>query len=159
MGKFARDKGLRVEREMVIALRKFKDVECIRIPQSGAYGKFGGRDWMGDLKMSIKKSIGTQEFTIEVKARADEAGFKKVKEWLGDNQILIIKENFNKPLVTMRWAVFQYLIENMDPKYLYPPKTKDGQPVYITPEITKEEKECMDNFIGEVKEGFNEEDL
>jgi Holliday junction resolvase len=155
MGKFSRAKGNRVEREMVIALRQFKDVECIRTPLSGAYGKFGGRDWMGDLKLNLKKQIGDQEFFIEVKSRATDTGFSKIKEWLGVNHFLIIKENLHKPLIVMKWHVLQYLLENVDPKYLYPPKDKNGQPVYIKQEITPEEKECLDNFIGE----FNEEGL
>ena len=93
MGSKERAKGLRVEREIV---HRFKDagVDAERVPLSGA----AGGSYSGDV------SFG--DWVAEVKARKDGAGFKKIEEWLGDNDCLILKKNNADPMVVLPWDQF-----------------------------------------------------
>lgn len=93
MGRKERNKGLRVEREIV---HKLKDagIDAERVPLSGA----AGGSYTGDI------SFGG--WVAEVKARKDGEGFKKIEEWLGDNDCLILKRNNKDPTVVVPWGHF-----------------------------------------------------
>ena len=41
-----------------------------------------------------------------MKSRKDGAGFKKIEEWLGDNDCLILKKNNADPMVVLPWDQF-----------------------------------------------------
>tara|TARA_R100000234_G_C4964093_1_gene163111 strand:- start:528 stop:833 length:306 start_codon:yes stop_codon:yes gene_type:complete len=97
LGKPSRDKGLRVERELVNKLKE-SGVDAKRVPLSGAAEGFKGDIQIGDL-------------IAEVKARKDGAGFKTLEHWLGDNDVLFLKKNNTDPMVILTWDLFVEMIK------------------------------------------------
>ena len=47
---------------------------------------------------------------VEVKARANGEGFKKLEEWLGDNEFLVLRKDRSEPMVCMSWKTFKRLL-------------------------------------------------
>lgn len=87
-GRASRDKGNRLERTLVHALQN-AGFAAERVPLSGAArGRFGG-----DLSIPI---LGVDR-RVEVKARAN--GFRRLYEWLGDHDFLIVRADHAEPLV------------------------------------------------------------
>ena len=97
MGKPSRDKGLRVERDLVNKLKE-SGVDAKRVPLSGAAEGFKGDIQIGDL-------------IAEVKARKDGAGFKTLEYWLGPNDVLFLKKNNKEPMVILTWDLFVEMIK------------------------------------------------
>lgn len=98
MAKFSRDKGNRIEREIVGKLREI-GIEAEKVPLSGAAGgSFGG-----DI---VAPKLGT----IEVKCRADGSGFVTLERWLGDNDALVLRRDRAEPLMVLPWSTFARLI-------------------------------------------------
>ena len=93
MGRSERNKGLRVEREIVHRLNE-AGIEAERVPLSGA----AGGSYTGDV------SFGG--WIAEGKARKDGGGFKQIEAWLGDNDCLILKRNNADPTVVLPWGRF-----------------------------------------------------
>lgn len=83
-GKPSRDKGARVEREIVNLLKE-NGLFAERVPLSGA----AGGSYTGDVRFG--KSCAN--WVGEVKARKDGSGFKTLDRWLGDNDTLFLKKN------------------------------------------------------------------
>tara|TARA_R100001086_G_scaffold195493_1_gene112235 strand:- start:853 stop:1164 length:312 start_codon:yes stop_codon:yes gene_type:complete len=91
MSKAQRDKGLRVEREIVNACNHPDvGIKAERVPLSGA----AGGSYTGDIMLCDK-------FRCEVKSRKDGAGFRLLYKWKGLNDILIIKQDRSAPLFIM----------------------------------------------------------
>lgn len=90
MGKFSRDKGARVEREIVNALQEL-GLAAERIPLSGAVKNRHAA--AGDLWCPVKNI----DRLIEVKCRSD--GFKQIYEWKSGHYALVIKRDRDTPLV------------------------------------------------------------
>jgi Holliday junction resolvase len=89
-GRASRDKGNRLERSLVHALQN-AGFAAERVPLSGAArGRFGG-----DLSVPL---LGVDR-RVEVKVRAD--GFRKLYQWLGDHDFLIVKADRLEPLVVI----------------------------------------------------------
>jgi len=88
MGRMQRNKGARVEREIV---QRFIDIglHAEKVPLSGA----AGGSFSGDLLVDGRR--------VEVKARKDGTGFKLLYRWLGDNDFLVCKQDRTEPLVIM----------------------------------------------------------
>lgn len=85
-----RRKGDRVERTVVRAL-KDEGFAAQRVPLSGAArGRFGG-----DVLFPL---LG-RDRRVEVKARAN--GFRRLYDWLGDHDFLIVKADRREPLVVL----------------------------------------------------------
>ena len=107
MGKASRDKGGRVEREIV---RRHRDlgVHAERVPLSGAAG---GR-FSGDVEVY---PFGTDEAPLvtEVKARRQGAGFKVIEAWLGENDALFLRRDRAEPLVLLPWRTWARLLARM----------------------------------------------
>ncbi len=99
-GKPSRDKGARVERELVSKLRE-KGIAAKRVPLSGAAEGFKG---------DIVIEHFTKSWQVEVKARKGGNGFKTLEDWLGDNDCLFLKRNNAEPMVVMSWENFVSLI-------------------------------------------------
>jgi Holliday junction resolvase len=93
-GRHSRDKGGRVERGVVNAL-KASSIAAVRVPLSGAVG---GR-FAGDIVVPL---IG-RYLCVEVKARAD--GFRELCSWLNQRDILIMKADRQEPLVVVRLSL------------------------------------------------------
>ncbi len=96
MGKMQRNKGNRVEREIVNYL-KDNGIPAKRVPLSGAAEGF-----KGDI-------IIDGSLRAEVKARKD--GFKQIYDWLEGNDYLFIKANRKPVLVVMEIDEFIRLIK------------------------------------------------
>jgi Holliday junction resolvase len=89
-GRGARQKGSRLERALVRVLQS-AGFAAERVPLSGAaLGRFGG-----DLSVPL---LGIDR-RVEVKARAD--GFRKLYQWLGDHDFLIVRADRAEPLVVV----------------------------------------------------------
>ena len=92
-GRSARDKGNRVERELVNAF-KAAGMTAERVPLSGA----AGGSYTGDLIVEGMRA--------EVKVRKGGAGFTQLEKWMGDNDLLILKRDRQPPMVAMDWETF-----------------------------------------------------
>ena len=89
MGKSQRDKGGRVERQI---LKIFQE--------AGFTGeRIGFLPWMGHQRTGDLEIEGK---TFEVKARKKGAGFKMLHEWLGENHGLVLVANNKEPLMVQR---------------------------------------------------------
>jgi hypothetical protein len=93
-GRRSRNKGARIEREIVRALQA-KGLAASRVPLSGAVG---GR-FSGDVVLPL---LG-RDLCVEVKARAD--GFRELYSWLASRDVLIVKADRQPPLVVVRLAL------------------------------------------------------
>ena len=93
-GRRSRDKGGRVERNIVRAL-KAGGFAAERVPLSGSAG---GR-FTGDVVMPL---LG-RDLCLEVKARA--TGFRKLYSWLNERDVLILKADRREPLVVVRLSL------------------------------------------------------
>lgn len=99
MGKFQRDKGARVERA-IVNLFKDEGLHAERVPLSGAAK--GLRMGEGhDIDVYISKNL--PPLCGEIKGRKEIP--KYIKEWLGDNDFLLIKEDRASPLAVLPWRV------------------------------------------------------
>ena len=87
MGKKSKDKGYRLEHELVEKLKEL-GIQAERIPLSGA----GGGSFIGDLIVEGK--------IAEVKGRKD--GFKNLYKWLEGRDILFIRADRKEWLVVVR---------------------------------------------------------
>lgn len=111
MGKPSRDKGARRERQ-VVEMHKAIGIAAERIPLSGA-AKYRGEG--GDVIVSAVP--GAEAWQAEVKARAGGEGFVTLERWLGDNDLLVLMRDQERPgeiapapLVVMPWARWQELL-------------------------------------------------
>lgn len=98
MGKFSRDKGGRIERE-IVNLLKGEGIHAERVPLSGAAGGL----FAGDIKFL--------DYVAEVKARKGGTGFKTIERWLGDNDMLFLRRDRAAPLVVMPWSQLILLLQ------------------------------------------------
>ena len=105
MTSFSKSKGYRIERYIVLK-HIDAEVECKRVPASGAMGYFN-KELTDDIV--IQSRIG--EIRGEVKGRKSDSGFKGIKKWLGDCPLLFIKEDHKEPLVVMTWDLYERLIK------------------------------------------------
>jgi Holliday junction resolvase len=91
MSKRSRDKGNRTERSIVHALQN-AGFAAERVPLSGAArGRFGGEVSVPLLGIDRR---------VEVKARGN--GFRRLYNWLGEHDFLIVKADRLEPLVVLR---------------------------------------------------------
>lgn len=109
MGKASRDKGARIEREIV---NRHLDIgiHAERVPLSGAVG---GR-FSGDIDV-YAFGIDKHQLVTEVKARANGEGFATLERWLSDNDALFLRRDRKDPLVVLPWRVWQHLLTGKDP--------------------------------------------
>ena len=105
MSSYERNKGLRIEREIVNLLRQ-AGIHAERVPLSGA-SRY--RDEGHDLNIY---AFGRDKppFVFEVKARKEGAGFTLLKRWLGNHDGLVTREDRAEPLVTVPWRVLLALL-------------------------------------------------
>lgn len=96
MGKFSRDKGARVERNIVHQLTG-AGIIAERVPLSGSMG--------GSFTKDISVEVIGKRRAFEVKARAE--GFKEIYKWLKGAAGLFLKADRQSTLVVLRfddWA-------------------------------------------------------
>jgi len=90
-----RNKGNRVERE-IVKMHQDMGVNAERVPLSGA----AGGSYTGDV-------IVDNQYRVEVKARKEGKGFTLLTRWLGDNDMLIVKEDRQEPMVVLPWSTYK----------------------------------------------------
>lgn len=98
MGKFSKDKGVRVERSFVNKL-KAAGIAAQRVPLSGAMDNYKGDITLPWLHESIN---------AEVKGRAD--GFKEIYKWIKPHKLLFLKADNQDGLAVMRVGDFADLL-------------------------------------------------
>lgn len=112
MSRKSRDKGLRIEREIV---QRHKDmgVRAERVPLSGA----AGGSFTGDIQIHAKgvKVVGgvgviQPPLIGEVKARKNGAGFATLEGWLASNDVLFLRRDRAEPLVVLPWSTWEKLV-------------------------------------------------
>ncbi len=104
----SKQKGSRVEREIAKKLTA-AGIPARRVVMSGAAARYDER-LAGDVDVGVL-SNGNALFTAEVKARKDGAGFKVLEQWLGNNDLLVLRRNNADPFVAMPWATFVDLMQ------------------------------------------------
>jgi len=93
-GRASRQKGNRTERALVRALQE-GGFAAERVPLSGAArGRFGG-----DISVPL---LGVDR-RLEVKCRGN--GFRRLYEWLGDRDLLIVKADRLDPLIVIPFTL------------------------------------------------------
>jgi len=108
MAKAQRDKGSRVERKILALFR-----------ENGMQGKRTG--FLPALGIPTDGDLEIEGMTVEVKARKKATGFKKVKDWLGKCDALVLVEDHREPLIVQRFSDWMEGRENVQG----PTKTKD----------------------------------
>ena len=109
MSKSQRDKGARIERE-IVELHKKMGIKAERYPLSGST-KFRGKGHDIDVY-----AFGVEEApaVAEVKARAEGKGFALLDRWIGDYDVLFLRRDRSKPLVVVPWRIWARLIGGKD---------------------------------------------
>lgn len=97
MANRSKAKGSRFERAVVLALNAH-GLNAKRVPLSGM-----ARGFKGDVHFECQ---GIPK-VMECKSR--KARFKEIREWLGDNDFLAVKDNNTEALVVMTLANFAML--------------------------------------------------
>jgi len=93
-----RTKGSRVER-MLVEAHIANRIPAKRVPLSGAQP-----GWEGDILIADR-------LRAEVKARRAGQGFKVILRWLGDNDLLFLRQDRTPPLVVMDWDLYLRMME------------------------------------------------
>jgi hypothetical protein len=106
MSKAQRDKGLHAERE-IIDRHKAINIHAERYPLSGA-NRFRGSGHDVDLYPFGRDAA---PLVAEVKARKNGSGFTQLKKWLGEYQVLFLRQNRADPLVVLPWSTWAALLE------------------------------------------------
>jgi len=98
-GRRSRDKGNRMEREVVNRFLA-AGISAERVPLSGAAG--------GSYKGDLTVVVNNQDWLGECKARAD--GFRQQYDWLEGNRLLFLKADRRATLVCMTLEDFITII-------------------------------------------------
>ena len=105
MSRMERNKGARIEREIVDRHRKM-GVHAERVPLSGASHYRGGGH---DIDI-YPRGVDEAPLVAEVKSRASGEGFATIERWLGEYDLLFLRKDRTDPVVVMPWRVWQQLI-------------------------------------------------
>lgn len=102
MGAMQRNKGARVERD-IVSLHNKCGVFAERVALSGAIkGRRAGNGH--DIDVYIPNRVSP--LCGEIKARKNGEGFKTIEEWMGDNDMLFLKRDRQSPLVVLPMDVW-----------------------------------------------------
>ncbi len=105
MGKAQRDKGARIEREIVHRHIEI-GVHAERVPLSGA-ARYQGASHDVDVLAFGREGA---PLCAEVKGRKSGAGFTTLERWLGDNDALFLRRDHADPIVVIPWRVWALLL-------------------------------------------------
>ena len=118
-------KGTGVENEIVKLFIK-EGFNAVRQPLSGAIQQFPHDVNVRDLYN------GT---SIEVKARKNGSGFATLDKWKGNADLLILKKDFEKPMVYLTWDFFkEFLYEYRQNRQ----RNESGEQTVISTELSGE---------------------
>ena len=103
MGKKSLRKGKRVE---YLVRDRFRELglECKRVPCSG-----NSKAVKGDLLLSLNGKT----LRVEVKARKKN-GLKKLYDWLGGNDLLVVKIDRKEPLAVIPFSLLRCLLQGAE---------------------------------------------
>ena len=107
-GRAPRQKGNRLEREVVNLLRSY-NLDAKRVPSSGAHHGFPG-----DV-------ICLDGMQVECKSRA--RGFSPLYQWLVGNDALVVKQDRHEPLIVMHLSRFARLAQEAQSEAIAPPQS------------------------------------
>jgi Holliday junction resolvase len=108
MSRWSRDKGARIEREVVAAHAEL-GIKAERVPLSGA-ARYRGNGADVDLYVFGPDAA---PIVCEVKARASGEGFATLERWLGDADALFLRRDRADPLVVLPWQTWARLVPGM----------------------------------------------
>jgi Holliday junction resolvase len=105
-GRKSRDKGNRIERE-IVDRHKALGTHAERYPLSGA-SRFRGSGHDIDLYL-----FGRDDAPIvaEVKGRKSGAGFTTIEKWLAEYDALFLRRDNADPVVVLPWRVWARILE------------------------------------------------
>jgi Holliday junction resolvase len=108
MSKAQRDKGARIERELV-NLHETMGIHAERYPLSGA-SRFRGEGHDIDVY-----AFGVDETPLvaESKARGKGDGFRLLERWLADFDMLFLRRDGDKPLVVLPWETYNEIMTEL----------------------------------------------
>lgn len=107
MGRASKQKGYRVERALVERLHTVHPrIKARRVPFSGS-ARHLGPNLANDVEIILDDEV---IFRGESKGRKRDNGFKQIKDWLDDADILFIKEDNKDFIVVMPWVTLSKLI-------------------------------------------------
>lgn len=100
-------KGRRLE---VAERKKLEKIGVGRVRAQPGSGAFGTRVDEVGLQGDNCFQIGTTRFRQECKSRADDNGFKVIKDWMRDCEVLTIKQDRQPPLHVLSDATWLHLV-------------------------------------------------
>lgn len=106
MSKMQRNKGARIERE-IVDRHKELGIKAERVPLSGA-SHYQGNGADVDLYVF---GADAAPLVCEVKARANGGGFVTIEAWLADHDALFLRRDRAEPLVVLPWKTWQRLVK------------------------------------------------
>lgn len=77
----------------------------------GAKGDKG----LNDMRMTIKRKFGDQQLTVATKLVTGNNGFKKIEDWMGWDEILLVFEGRKKPLCVLTYDLLEFLVDHFEP--------------------------------------------
>lgn len=104
-GKPARDKGQRIERELVVRHLAI-GIKAEKVPLSGSVVYRGNSS---DLDVY---AFGPDAAPLvgEVKARASGRGFTMLERWMSDADVLFLRRDRQEPIVVLPWKSWERLL-------------------------------------------------
>ena len=108
MSRSQRDKGARIEREIVQRHRDI-GIHAERVPLSGAV-RYQGNG--ADIDVYVRGKAEAP-LVAEVKARANGEGFATLERWLGENDLLFLRRDRADPLVVLPWRIWAEIMTSM----------------------------------------------
>ena len=108
MSRSQRDKGARIEREIVQRHRDI-GIHAERVPLSGAF-RYQGNG--ADIDVYVRGKAEAP-LVAEVKARANGEGFATLERWLGENDLLFLRRDRADPLVVLPWRIWAEIMTSM----------------------------------------------
>jgi Holliday junction resolvase len=106
MSKSQRDKGSRVERE-IVDRHEAIGIHAERYPQSGGT-KFRNSGHDIDIYANGRENA---PLVAECKARKHGGGFTQLEKWLSDFDVLFLRRDRADPLVLLPWRTWVALLE------------------------------------------------
>jgi hypothetical protein len=105
VSRVSRDKGARIERE-IVARHAEIGVTAERVPLSGAAHYQGNG---ADIDIY---AFGPDAAPLvgEVKARGDGSGFAMLERWLSDYDLLLLRRDRREPLIVLPWRTWARLL-------------------------------------------------
>lgn len=139
MGRKEREKGARIERE-VVNRHVEAGLRAERYPASGATHFRGSGH---DVDVYVRET----PLSAEVKGRGKGEGFTMLERWLADYDVLFLRRDRQDPLVVVPWHVWERLLKWADSQEGIPStllSCKNGRPAK-----TSAKPEPSGNPVGE----------